>query len=84
MCTCKHECFVCMHVCVCINMCMAVGMCVHVLSLICCYFQSGETPLHDAARNGHVSVVECLFTSGHSLEPKNNVSQIIHDACSFL
>ena len=54
---------------------MNVGMCVHVLSLIFCYFQFGDTPLHVAARYGNVSAVEYLLTSGHSLEPKNNVSQ---------
>ena len=63
---------------------MNVGIFVHVLSLIFCYFQGGNTPLHNAAKRGHVSAVEHLLTSGHSLEPKNNVSQIIPDACSFL
>ena len=62
-------------VCVCASTCVCMWVCVYMSCLsFCCYFQDGYTPLHEAARYCHVSVVECLLTSGHSLEPKNYVS----------
>ena len=36
--------------------------------------QSGKTPLHEAARNGHTSVVDILIYSGATVDVIDNVS----------
>ena len=38
------------------------------------YFQNKRTPLHIAAYQGYVSVVDCLITSGADVEAVDNVS----------
>ena len=42
--------------------------------IIIIYFQDKQTPLHIAAQQGHVSVVQCLITSGADLEAVDDVS----------
>ena len=37
-------------------------------------FQVKRTPLHIAANQGHVSVVQCLITSGADVEAVDDVS----------
>ena len=82
--------YVCICVCLCVFVqqtsldcpcCSVVCVCIY---LVCihkqCYFQHGRTPLHDAAWGGHVSTAEYLLNSGHSLDPKDNVSQDIPGA----
>ena len=39
--------------------------------------QSGNTPLHDAVRGGHIEVVRLLLLSQANMEIKNNVSTAI-------
>jgi len=35
------------------------------------FFENGETPLHWAARNGHLNVVEFLYNKGGNINAKN-------------
>ena len=43
--------------------------------------QFQATPLHDAASNGHYSVIEYLITSGVNLNTVDNVSYFIMCVC---
>ena len=45
-----------------------------ILYYINIYFQHKQTPLHIAAPRGHVSVVQCLITSGADVEAVDDVS----------
>ena len=78
-----HE-YVCACMCACASTCICSWVYVDMVFLCCCcYFQDGNTPLHIAALDCNVSVADCLLNSGHSLEPKNDVSQIIPDPDAF-
>ena len=44
-------------------------------SLIFFLLQKGFTPLHEAARNGHVRIVEILLKSHDSPDPEGKVSE---------
>jgi ankyrin repeat protein len=40
--------------------------------------QSGKTPLHNAAQNGHASVITLLLECGADKEAKNDVRRAAH------
>ena len=39
--------------------------------------QNGKTPLMEAAKNGHLPVLEYLMERGADMEAKDNVSDVI-------
>ena len=43
------------------------------------FLQSGETPLHDASRQGQVEAIDMLLNKGANINHTNNVSLHIID-----
>ena len=69
---------------VCICVCLCVFVCTWFVFINNATSRLVATPLHYATWSSHVSVAEYLLNSGHSLEPKNNVSQDIPGASLLL
>ena len=47
--------------------------------MFCVFLQEGETPLHEASRNGSVAAIEMLLKNGAAINHTNDVSWHVID-----